>query len=255
MAIKYRESDAEKLRRTVENFNRKIRRAAARGVENLPETLSIRDLRREIGTRADFNRTINSLRRFSRKGAEAAAPAPEGYYRMTKWERQEIARSLSIINRARAREFARINEMEVKSRGIPLGLKRGEMGPARTKAFLPKQKAEKFRSRSELEEYRRTLAKQAKQGYISGTDEQYKQNYFKALRDVYGAAAEPLIARLDTLPARTMVNKMYAEQEGDIHFIYDRFDKRAKMEILESIWESEIGSFSTGDEDDEEFDI
>jgi hypothetical protein len=237
MAIKYRDSDAEKLRRTVKNFNAKISRAEARGYTALPERVAVRDLISDIGTRADFNRTVNMLQRFSKKGAERAVDMGEGFT-VAAWERTEMNRQRAIINVKRARELERIKGLDVTSRGEPVGLKRGQMGDARVVAFKEKPPKLKFDSRAELEAYKRTLRKQTKSNYFSGLDEQYKRNYIKGLRSAFGGRANSLIAKIEALPARAVVEKMYTEQEGNIAFIYDELEAAEKLAVLNEVWDN-----------------
>lgn len=71
--VKYvgRNGDYITLGKAVSNFNKKIREI--RNEENklyLPEEQNYKDIRNEIVTRSQLNSVINSLRRFSKEGAE-----------------------------------------------------------------------------------------------------------------------------------------------------------------------------------------
>lgn len=74
--IRWRESDNEALRKAVKNYNAKITRdkkkllAQEKRYEaaNLPKKVSIKDLRQEIQTRKDLNKTLGELRNFSKTG-------------------------------------------------------------------------------------------------------------------------------------------------------------------------------------------
>lgn len=73
--IKWRESDEQKLRRAVKNYNAKISRLEKDpeyGIDRhlLPRRASVKDLREQIGTRKDFNRQIDKLQSFSQRGGE-----------------------------------------------------------------------------------------------------------------------------------------------------------------------------------------
>lgn len=73
--IKWREIDDEKLRRAVKNYNAKISRLKndpEYGIDRhlLPRKASYRELRKQIGTRKDFNKQIDKLQGFSKRGGE-----------------------------------------------------------------------------------------------------------------------------------------------------------------------------------------
>lgn len=105
--IRWTKEDKQNLRRAVNNFNNKIRRLEKLGVENLPEKVSYRELvglkkleeneiSKEIYSRRELNNIINSLQRFSRRGAEEMTTL-DGGQQLTKWARNELR-----INKARA---------------------------------------------------------------------------------------------------------------------------------------------------------
>lgn len=71
--IKWRESDDKALKNAINNYNRKITRLEksdplSRGL--LPERASIVDLRANIQTRQDLNRTLRDLQNFTQRGGE-----------------------------------------------------------------------------------------------------------------------------------------------------------------------------------------
>lgn len=71
--IKWRESDDKALRNAINNYNRKITRLEksdplSRGL--LPERASIVDLRANIQTRQDLNKTLRDLQKFTQRGGE-----------------------------------------------------------------------------------------------------------------------------------------------------------------------------------------
>lgn len=73
--IKWRESDEQKLRRAVKNYNAKISRLEKDpeyGFDKhlLPRRVSAKELRQQIGTRKDFNKQIDKLEGFSKRGGE-----------------------------------------------------------------------------------------------------------------------------------------------------------------------------------------
>ena len=92
--IKWRLEDEKELRRVARNFNDKLRRLVRQNPENkniLPQfynektgqfesRITIATLKEMIQTRQDFNRQLNILKRFSKRGAEEIIEAPDNTY-------------------------------------------------------------------------------------------------------------------------------------------------------------------------------
>lgn len=238
MAIKYRESDLDKLNRTVENFNRKIRRAAARGVVGLPEPVRVRDLREEIVDRADYNRQINALQRFSRKGAERSVVLDrETGVTITKWERDELSRLQAIVETRKRRVREEMGSQPATSRGRDLGLTRGEMHSARMNALAEsKLNYKAFRSPSEVRARKRTLSTKARSDYFKSSDEKYKENYIKGLQTVFGKKAGPLIAHIRSMNPHEVVKRYYKDQEGTLRYIYEKAQRESHLRSIMEVW-------------------
>lgn len=69
--IKWKRGDYITLGKAVSNFNKKVRKLQTE--ENklvLPEEIDYKTAKEDITTRRELNRFINSLRRFSKSGAE-----------------------------------------------------------------------------------------------------------------------------------------------------------------------------------------
>ena len=83
--IRWREADEKELQRVVKNYNAKLSRLAKKNPEMknaLPDRVSAAQLRDMIETRQDLNRELNSLRRFSQKGAEELVEVPDNDYNL-----------------------------------------------------------------------------------------------------------------------------------------------------------------------------
>lgn len=75
--IRWRESDVDELRRIAKNYNAKLSRQRKKLIEdgkrfeaaNLPPKASVRTLRKEIGTRKEFNKELSRMDSFIKTGA------------------------------------------------------------------------------------------------------------------------------------------------------------------------------------------
>lgn len=247
MGIKYRNSDLDKLQRTVDNFNAKVRRAAARGVEGLPETVRIKDIRQDITGRADFNRTVNALQRFSRKGAEKAVTLESGL-KISKWEKAEFNRLNAIAYNKAAHRATKFGELEVTSQGRKQGYKLNEMGSARMNDLkATKRNIQKIKSRADLKEAKAAIKNKVKTGYYAKRDALMVQNYIKGLETVFGKRSAALIQKIKDMPVQAAVRMMYQDQEGSISFVYDPVQLEAKYNAIMSVWNAQDDPNTTPD--------
>lgn len=236
-AIRWRDQDKKELQRTVKNFNAKIRYWEKKGVEGLPDTVKMGDLTELITTRQDFNRELNRLERFSRRGAEQTVTLDSGLT-LTKWERQELGRSKAIINRKRKRIQDELAKMEATYMGQPLGLKRGEMGSARMNAYNPRVfNVDNLRNRAELRKLNLMLAQERSSAWFDQRTENLKYNYIKGLYNIFGQAAMPLMDHIEQIHTFDFYRTFIREQWATIDFMYGYDDFHMKMEILLEVWD------------------
>ena len=132
--IKWRSQDEREARRVIRNFNDKIRREIAKNPRNKPalpqffnqntgefeSRITFENFKSMVNTRADYNRELNALRRFSKRGAEKIVNLPGNYNdaRTTRWQLQELSRRTSIINQKRQARLEQKSALElVNTRG------------------------------------------------------------------------------------------------------------------------------------------
>ena len=242
--IKWRASDAEKLEAEIKRFNKKIYNTRHRHPELknvLPKTITKADKLQMIeefknAPRSEFKKTLNSINRFSRPGAEEAVKAMTGN-KVTKWEKREIGIKVGQINRQRTIERAKMEKLDATSQGVPLGLKRGQMGSERMNALKPKKyNFDKIKGGKEWEKFKDTIEKQSSFNYRQDRFEQYKANYLKGLDDVFGEYAKDIKSIIEKLPPELVNETYFKEQEASITFIYDMQEMNLKLDVLSNIW-------------------
>lgn len=104
--IKWRSSDSENLAKRVKNFNAKITRLSKKHpeiAEFLPERVSVKSLKADISTRADYNKIVKALTGFTTKGAEKIVTGKSGA-KTTQWEYRQVQKAVQAENRARKRQ-------------------------------------------------------------------------------------------------------------------------------------------------------
>ncbi len=226
--IRWRKADNADLSRTVKIFNAKITRLVNNGIspEILPNKISVKEIRKQIRTRREFNRNINSLMRFSRRGAEDAVPLESGHT-ITKWQKREISIKLSSINSARTYKRKIYSEAEALLGGKPLGVARGMMGDVRQENLLPKRL--NINKIKPGEEWFRTMKNLEEQLSSYRNDKLYKDNYIKAIDGAFSNSPIPVYSRLFDVLRKHIVN-MPAEQVADTY----RRDEAASIRFIGS---------------------
>lgn len=203
--IKWREQDEKELRRVVRNFNDKLRRLVKKNPANsniLPQfwnektqefenRITIDQIKDLIDTRQDYNRQLNMLKRFSRRGAEQIVETGSDYgARTTKWQEQEQKRLVQTINRRRKARLETLNAIEVMNASGKLGYTLGQMfgmGLAEQNKLKPTQAFTRGQTQKDIKWKWRALQTEVKDTYYNERDEMLKENYIKALTENFDA--------------------------------------------------------------------
>lgn len=231
--IKWREQDEKELRRVARNFNDKLRREIKKSpeiknilpqfynenTEQFESRITVTMLHDLIKTRADYNRMLNMLKRFSQRGAEKIVDAPSNDYgtRTTKWQKQEMSRMVGIVNRKRQERLDKLNLVEMMNSQGSLGYTLGQMfgmGLASknklspTKAFTPSQ------SQTDLKYKFRGLLTESKTTYHQDRDMLLKENYIRTLQENYKTKdIQDVISKIRGMGSDAFVLKF--EAKGD----------------------------------------
>lgn len=203
--IRWREQDEKELRRVVRNFNDKLRRLVKKNPANsniLPQfwnektqefenRITIDQIKELIATRQDYNRQLNMLKRFSRRGAERIVETGSDYgARTTKWQEQEQKRLVQTINRRRKARLDILNAIEVMNASGKLGYTLGQMfgmGLAEQNKLKPTQAFTRGQTQKDIKWKWRALQTEVKDTYYNERDEMLKDNYIKALTENFDA--------------------------------------------------------------------
>lgn len=212
--IKWRKQDKQKVTNTVRQFNSKISRLLKRNPAlkpYLPDRINAKELTKNIQTRSDFNREINSLGRFLKKGAETPITTDTGL-RTTQWQRKEIGYKVANINRQRTAERKRANVSTFT----------GTMGTIQKNNLEPKQYDFNKIKPSDWDKFVQNVEKQVKENYFSEKNELYKQNYMTAISNVFNKEdSSKLLSIIQNIPAENLIDLFYSDPVLQIDFVYD----------------------------------
>ena len=137
--MRWRESDRKELERVIKNFNAKLYRIEKNHPEIMdyqPAKVSKKEILETITTRADYNRTIKNLQKFSKRGAETPVKSSRGA-KATQWAVDKYKQEQRTENIRRAKRRKELEEKEVKIGKKGTGIKRAQMGDIKENAVKP----------------------------------------------------------------------------------------------------------------------
>lgn len=179
--IRWKKQDYLTLGRAVASFNKKINEL---NVEEkklyLPELQNYKEVKENITTRAELNRVINSLRRFSKVGAEELYITEAGE-EITKWERRELGIMSRTAQRRLTMELKELEEPNIQ------GISRVQMGSIRQReieAEIKRLKEIEKKVGYDFERLSRKIKILGASDYTLKMSYVYQQNFMEQLRNL-----------------------------------------------------------------------
>lgn len=258
--IRWRTKDYELLKKVVKNFNAKVdyhyKKAEgknpppqkdAKTMEGsaLPLKMSYKELSAEIATRAEFNRVIKQLKKFSEKGQEELVPLPESYrddQYITKWGLNAIKEVSKHETKMVDKRRKQYEEREVRLLGGKVdefllnGKRIGsttyhQLQPLKTFLKSGTSKGAGLRYKQIL---RRSL-----QGHWNQKDIQCRDNYIKAIEWNFGelGKSKEIIKAIKSMTVEEFI-EVFESEIGEFEWVYHESEAQqmANLEALERIW-------------------
>lgn len=242
--IRWRSNDVEQIERAIKNFNAKIYRTKRNHpelIDYLPNTIKKGDVINSIKTRADFNRTIKSLQRFSKRGAEKPVENSAGV-KTTQWAVNEFNIKKAVVNRKRKKLRAEIDNTDVKIGGKSTGQKRASMNDVHENKLEPyTHDFETRKSQKEWEKAQRAIDKQVNQTYLTEKQELMRENYIKGLREnnyLSGEDAEEIEKYIRGVDVETFYINAETDDTATFQFYKDPESFEVKKEYIKNTWKS-----------------
>ena len=185
MAIRYDKKINQEINRTIKNFNQKIARLEKQEHELLPSKITKQELKNTSFTRAELQRKLKELQRFSKRRAEDIIET-KGGVKLTQYELSKIKRENARVKRNITREINRLKVEKPKIFGKKQTSTFSEMGDTDYLNLVARRNAlEKDinkLSREEFERFTKLIEKTGKnQQYMNNM---FKDNYFEMLTDL-----------------------------------------------------------------------
>lgn len=225
---KWSSADERELAKAVKNFNAKISRLEKKDPKrkaSLPEKISARDIKNIIETRHDFNREINSLKRFSDKGSEELVNLPgmnKHNIQLTKWQKDDMQRRTKNINRKRQRRLETIADIEMTSGGQDLGYRKGDLGLKKIseQELAPVRPFTDAMDYGDLRQKQKGLRKESSTEYWNEKDKVLKENYIDALyRNFPEEDIQDIVDEIEDTDFATF-RKVFEAEGGDFELLY-----------------------------------
>ena len=116
MAIRYSKELNARLRREVDNFNKKRKCAIQRGFRQLPPAMKVSELKARFTVKSDLDREINRLRKFNITDALEKVETQGGIY-STSWELKYLKGNVRNARDYFERELKRVSKRVAKFPG------------------------------------------------------------------------------------------------------------------------------------------
>jgi hypothetical protein len=189
----------------------------------LPPKMSVADIKKSIQTRQDFNREINSLKRFLKKGAEKTVVNKHGV-KTTKYALNELRLKVNRINRERAKK---LTEMEPNT-------EKGTMGSIQQNSLRPKKFNFETQSTRSWEKFVESVDKQARPGYWEERLNSYKENFLKGLENEfsYSPQYETIKEKIQAMSPEELDRVYYQEPNLQLDYVYDEADLEIKATLM-----------------------
>lgn len=137
--IRYNKELVSKINKTVQNYNAKIRRLQKTNPSlSLPEKISAKSIRNMSDTRQELNRTLNALKRFSKRGAEENIILPSGEI-ISNYELKELKRESARLQRNLTKRINELAGTTPRVAGIKQDYTYAEMGDMRLNNMIAKR--------------------------------------------------------------------------------------------------------------------
>lgn len=232
----FRESDANKLKSLVKQFNAKVREVSKTPTLKAaqPETIKYSEITKTIRSRAEYNRVYGVYSRYLKRGAEKPIVNESGV-RITRWMRNEARYAVQRINTMRARERKHYQSLP------------GELRPGAFDELSLNPKTNSLRtvvSKQYADKIFKGIQRQAGVNYYSIGEEMYKENYLKSLRKHYTGIKgfKEFYEFIQNLSGRTLLDAVSQDPTFLIEYNYGFEEGEIRMTYLKEQWEDYLST-------------
>lgn len=238
--IRWKEEDINNVKKLVKNFNSKISYWSKKGYVT-PNRISVKDIKKNIYTRADLNQILKSYSKYLRRGEEKKTIETKSGKVVTKFEYNLTKRLWRKKEKWKAQRLEKLLNEEVVVDGK-------KMGYTYSNPYAPQDYIEELQPQPfvlDVEENNVTKKRwesftKSVDRFISNnpdliTDEQYKENYLKAMANSnIPDDIIKVVKKVNASELVTLLRDNYLQTE--IGYIYDKYNYSTVVEKLRSFW-------------------
>ena len=223
MQIRVHKKTDQEINRIIKNFNQKVARLEKTNRDNLPPKITKKELM-SSSNRAELNRKLNQLKRFSRREVEDVITTTGGVD-MTRWERNNLSIELRTAKAKLTRNIKGLTVKVPKIAGIKQDATFAQMGDEQYRTAVAQRQAlnknlDKL-SREEIDK----LLRQTTKILDKSRDRIFKESYFKMIEDIAylnnfdSDKLEEIKDKLDKLPNSKFI-KLFNEDKAITDVLY-----------------------------------
>lgn len=242
--IRIRRKDRELINRLNQRVRSKI--YYLEKTYNVSVDVEIRNIQ-SFKTRAEFNRYVEQMERFTRRNANQFDVITSKGVRISGIEFNRARRLIQRVNIAKSKEFSKYKDQPFTFMGKPMKDRRGKtltvgnqwfgMGDQRFQFYKPIElNFDWFESKADFQRWLRNTQKAYRGDFIRRGNTVFKNNYIVALENIFGSQASDIVEHLLKMDESEIVAKGLSENYANINFIYDPVDAKQKLQILRKVW-------------------
>lgn len=237
--IRWRDSDKEALQKLVNNYNAKIKYWQDKG-KITPQKITMKDLKRNIYSRRDLKQTLNSYGKYLNRNEGQKTVITKSGKEMTEFEYKLTKKLWKKREKWKAERLKRLLNEEVIIDGQ-------DMGYTYSHPYAPQEYIEELQPQKFIFDEEENITKKRWQSFVRGVekhmtnnyeliiDENYKNNYLKAMQNAN--IPDEIIKKVKSINANEIV-KLLRENylQTEITYVYDKYNYSVVVEKLKSFW-------------------
>lgn len=196
----------------------------------LPKKITSQEVMERSMTAKGLNREIKLLNYISNPNAKKVYKTQNGT-KYTGYQKYLNTQNLRLINRERKKERLRIEANVSKEKGNTRFAQRQDI--------QPKQNRTNEQGYTDFIRYADKLVYLASETYRLSKQEQYKQNYLKAIKNRFGSAGADLYKKVASIPAQVLYDNYYKYDHSYLEYIYEPLQADLILKNVADQWQSE----------------
>lgn len=230
--IKWSENDKKELSRLIKNYNAKIDYHAKKNgsKEGLPEKLKVKEVKANIVSRKDFNRTLDKIALFLKRGGEQILENKNGV-KITKAEYQYTMKNINEVNAKNEKERNKMLNEPVYVNGELLMTTRRMSTLNKLQPFIFN-----FNNITDFQSYAKYFESKLFDTHWKLEEQAYLETLIECIEGQYSEKNIEILTKLfKAIGGKTLLNLYYEGYEVVKHDFHYRIDITEEEKITQTI--------------------